>query len=153
MKVTVPEAASIFGKTQETIRSWIKEGCPVDEKPIAGKKGYRLDTRAVAEWQLKRAVSAATSFGEGITKEEAQRRKLTAEAELAELEIAKKKGLVVELEQLRTELSNKFTELRSAMRRIPERSALRLVGEMDEVKIKDMLLDEIDMALEAIADE
>jgi len=145
--------AKLVGKSQETLRLWIKEGCPVAEDYVQGKKGYRLDSREVIEWYKKRSVASATSFGDSITKEEAQRRKLAAEAELAELEIAKKKGEVVDIGQMKTELSNRFTELRTAIRRIPERCALRLVGEMDEVVIKDTILDEIDMALEAIADE
>lgn len=153
MLCTVPEIAKLLGKSQETIRLWIKEGCPVAENAVQGKKGYRLDSREVVEWCTKRAVASATSFGDAMTKEEAQRRKLAAEAELAELEIAKRKGEVVDLKQMQHELSGKFTELRSAIRRIPERCALRLVGEMDEVVIKTTILDEIDMALEALADE
>lgn len=147
------ELAKHYKVQRSTIYTWIKEGCPIAEQGAQGKSAHMFDSLDVAKWREKRAVQNIIGNAEVLSKEEAQRRKLQAEASLTELELARKRGEVADLTEMQAELSHKFAEVRSAMRKIPERTVLRVVGETDEAKIKAILLQEIDSALQAIADE
>lgn len=147
------EASKIMGVSRKTIYDWLDEGCPREEAFKLGKKVYQFDIGAMLKWHIDRERQKHLGDKEQISKEEAQRRKLMAEAELAELEVAKKKSLVVELGEVEDRLKDKFAELRSVMRKIPERCVLRIVGETDESVITSVILEEVDHALKGIADE
>lgn len=152
--VNTEQLADIYDISTAQIYKWVKDGCPVKIKGSAAKGSHQFSTKAVATWREKRAVSQATKNfdDENLTKEEAQRRKISAEAGLAELELAQKKGLVVDLAELERNLSGRFAEVRAALRKIPERVVLRLVGVTDEAFIKSTVLSEVDSALEGLAD-
>lgn len=65
----------------------------------------------------------------------------------------KAKDLVIPLEQYERALAKAFGEVRAGMRNVlPGRAARRLLGETDETRIKDVLLEEIDQQLEVLAD-
>lgn len=153
MIVDSVQLADIHGVNRTQIYNWIKEGCPVHEQGKRGKSTHKFDTAAVAKWHIKRAKNAVTMNADNLTYEEARTRKIAAEAELSELELAKKKALVADLEEVERELADKFAEMRSSLRKIPERCVLRLIGEMDESRIKEIILEEVDSALEALEDE
>ena len=90
--------------------------------------------------------------GNNLTDEqELKRRKLAAETQKAELEMLRVKGELVPLKQLERSLANTFAELKTNMRNIPRRTATALVGETNEVRIKEVLLAEIDQCLEVLA--
>lgn len=150
--VTTTELARIVGVTRVTIGTWISEGCPIAERGSVGKKGHKFDTREVIEWRIKRErENANTNFGEQMSKDEASRRKTQAQAELAEVEVALKKGKVVELDEIEKKLSDEMAHLRAKMRKIPERVVMQVLGETDERKIKNTILNEIDEALEHLS--
>lgn len=158
MLVDSNELGRIFGVNTQTIYKWVKEGCPgakLDESKKGGtSSGYRFETKEVARWREKRVLASVTAkSGDTLTKEEAQRRKLSAEAAMAELELAQKTGEVADLKEIERKLSDQFAQLRSSMRKIPERCVLRLVGETDERRVKAIILEEIDGALEVLSDE
>ncbi len=152
--VNTEELAQLYDISTAQIYKWVKDGCPVKDKATAAKGSHKFDTKKVSTWREKRAVSQATKNfdDELLTKEEAQRRKVAAEAGLAELELAQKKGLVVDLAELERDLSNRFAELRASLRKIPERVVLRVVGQTDETTIKSIVLTEVDTVLENLAD-
>ena len=79
-------------------------------------------------------------------------RKLKAEREKIELEVAKIQGEVVPLKQLERALANTFAEVKTNMRTVPSRVATALIGEDSETRIKAVVLAEIDQALEALGD-
>ena len=58
------------------------------------------------------------------------------------------------VEQIERALSKAFGEVRANLRNVlPGRAARRLVGETNQTQIKAVLLEEIDQALEALADD
>ena len=153
--VTTQEIAEMMGKHEWEIRQWIREGMPVHKKGTGGRGKNAANLfllRDVVGWLQDRALKSAlrSSDNEVVSSEEAKRRKLAAEAALQEIELAKAKGLVVDLESIERDLSNRFAELRSNIRKVPERVALRLVAESEEAEIKRILREEIDAALEAL---
>lgn len=142
--------AEIFGKTMPTVDSWVRAGCPVVKR---GSKGieWQFDTAAVADWLRDRAVREATGTAT-LDEAELKRRKLAAETETAELELAKSKMLVAPLDQIERNVSRAFAELRANLRNIPTNIVSLLIGETDERRFKSVLLAEIDQALTAMAD-
>jgi phage terminase Nu1 subunit (DNA packaging protein) len=80
-------------------------------------------------------------------------RKIKAEADIAELEAAKKKGETANIKDVRVAVEKAFAEVRTNMRNIPSRLATQLIGEQNETSIKQKILMEVDLALNALADE
>lgn len=149
------ELAEYMGTHPWQVREWIKNGMPIHKKGIGGRGengANQFLLNDVVGWMKDRALKAALRSAETevVSSEEAKRRKLAAEAALQEIELAKAKGLVIDLESIERDLSNRFAELRSNIRKVPERVALRVVAETDETKIKAILREEIDAALEAL---
>lgn len=143
------EVSELFGVAESTVDHWIRRGCPVIKR---GSKGvsWEINTAAVSDWLRQRDIEQATG-GAVSDEQELKRRKLAAETQKAELEMLKAKGELVPLRQLERALANTFAELKTNMRNIPRRTATSIVGETDEIRIKDVILAEIDQALEVLA--
>lgn len=83
----------------------------------------------------------------------AEKARLTkAQADLAEIEVAKARDEVVGVAQLEKNLASLFAEVQINLRNIPGRVVSSLVGVKDERAIKARLTKEIDQVLQALAD-
>lgn len=140
--------AEVFGVAMPTVDMWRKDGCPVVTMGGRGKE-WEFDTAQVAVWLRERDVLAAT--GDKVTdKDELQRRKLAAETEKAELELAKAKGEVAPLDQVERVVARAFAEVRAGMRNLPQRTVSMLIGETDERRFKTVMMAEIDEVLKSL---
>jgi len=151
--VDAVQLAEILNVNTATVTKWVKLGCPIHQEGGRGRgtrQKYKTDD--VVKWRIKKEVQAATQSGDVMDAEEAKRRKLTAEAGLAEIEYAKALGKVVDVDEVERALSNKYAELSKRLRKIPERVVMQLVGESDEQRIKTIILDEIDQVLDTEAE-
>jgi phage terminase Nu1 subunit (DNA packaging protein) len=145
------ELAEINGVSLPTIESWVRRGCPVVQRGGRGR-AWQFNTAEVRNWR-EDDIRAESSQATHATKDELVLRKLAAETEQAELDLAKSKDEVVPVEQLERAMIKAFGEVRAGMRNVvPGRAASRLLGETDETSFKAVLLEEIDHALEALAD-
>jgi phage terminase Nu1 subunit (DNA packaging protein) len=145
------ELAEINGVSLPTIESWVRRGCPVVQRGGRGR-AWQFNTAEVRSWR-EDDIRAESSQATNATKEQLLLRKLAAETEQAELDLAKSKDEVVPVEQLERAMVKAFGEVRAGMRNVvPGRAASRLLGETDETNFKAVLLEEIDHALEALAD-
>lgn len=145
------DLAAIFGVSLPTIDSWVKNGCPGVKSGIGKGGTWSFDTAAVARWREQRAADEAA--GDTVADEAAlKRRKLFAETVAAEHETALKKGLVAPLDQVERAMTRVFAEIRTNMRSLPARTVTLLIGETDERAFKAVLLREIDVVLESLAD-
>ena len=153
--VSTLELAEFMGVHRRTVADWVKQGCPIEKRSQgAGHGSHKFKPKDVVNWLNKRAVMQVTGDDDPdiVSAEEAKRRKVLAEAGIQELELVKRKGSVVELSDIQRDLSSKLAEVRSNMLKIPERTALRLVGESDETRIKQVIRGEVLQTLEAIVD-
>jgi phage terminase Nu1 subunit (DNA packaging protein) len=75
-----------------------------------------------------------------------------AQADREEVEAAKAMGEVVSVKQVETNLANLFAEVRANFRNIPDRVVSALIGSTDEREVKAVLLREIDLVLDALAE-
>ena len=148
--VTRQEIADLFGVSHTTVDAWVKRGLPVVQRGARGKK-WVINTAEVSEWIKQREIEKLS--GEGVSDaEELKRRKLAAETAKVELELSRLKAEIVPLAQLERALANVFAEMKTRMRSVPSRIATSLIGEDNETRIKAVILQEIDQALEALGD-
>lgn len=144
------EISEFFGVTPPTVDSWVRAGCPVIQR---GSKGVAaiFNTADVSKWLRDKAreEGSGTSLAD---ESELKRRKLAAEAEKAELELAKAKGEVATIEDFERAQSAMMAAIRANMRNVPGRAVLQLLGCTDEAEFKAKLMDEIDLALVTAAE-
>lgn len=146
------ELAEINGVSLPTIDDWVRRKCPVVQRGGRGR-AWQFNTADVRSWRDD-DIRAQSQGVERATKDELILRKLSAETEQAELDLAKAKEELMPVEDYERALVKAFGEVRAGLRNVvPSRVARRIIGESDETKIKEVLLEEIDFALEALADQ
>lgn len=143
--------SEVFGVALNTIDSWVRNGCPVVQKGAGKGQEWQFNTAAVSNWLRERDVEDATG---GIPDdiELLRIRKQKAETELAELELATKKGEVALVAEFERMWSLAMGQLRQNILGVPQRAVLQLIGETDERKFKTKLRAEIVLALEQSAE-
>lgn len=142
------ELAARLGKTLPTVDTWVREGCPVVERATKGRP-WKFDLAAVVDWREQRARDSSKSQGTDL--KELQRRKLEAETEKAELELAKAKGDVALIEDFERAQALVFAAIRTNILNVPQRIVLQLLGETNETVFKEKLRIELAAALEQSA--
>lgn len=78
-------------------------------------------------------------------------RLIKLQADLAALELAKKEGEVTTVDQVEKMVTKAFAEVRAGMRNLPGRTVSLLIGETDERRFKQVLMEEIDAVLVSLA--
>ena len=117
--VTLADAALIFGVADNTVRRWVAKGCPVIEKGSLAS-AWKLSTADVSSWLV------AQKKGSGETGEDldaAKLRKMTAEADLAEIDAAVKRGELAPISEVAAEFAGMVTAARAKMFSIPTKLA------------------------------
>lgn len=145
------EAARYLGITPPTLDRWVVQGCPVHKEGGRGRS-YEFNSADLREWETQKIRAEGRSTAQA-TEAELLRRELAAKTELAELKLAREKGEVAPIDQFERAMSLVFGEVRSKLRTIPSRVAPRVVGETDDNRVKAILKDEIDLALQVLSDE
>jgi phage terminase Nu1 subunit (DNA packaging protein) len=145
---TLSEVATVCGVAPETVRRWVDQGCPVLRKSDGrkGGTGWKFSTHDVIEWRIAREKRRSQSE-EHIDLEEARRRKLAAEAELAEIEAAKQRGDVVPVEDVAKVVADQLTACRARLLSIPTKLAPVLISSTDLVECRALLEAAVDEAL------
>jgi len=90
--------AKAFGVSPEAVRRWVVMGCPHISKPGKAGAGYKIDLAVVIEWRIEQERRKILGDVSDIDVEEARRRKLAAEAAMAEHDLAVKQGQAVSIE-------------------------------------------------------
>jgi phage terminase Nu1 subunit (DNA packaging protein) len=93
-KLSASALARSLGRDRGTVSTWLRDGCPADlpgavawlEQRAAARAREPLEARI---GELEAQLQAGTSL---VSEDEARRRKRVAEAELRELELARKRG-------------------------------------------------------------
>ena len=149
MIVNRQELSEAMGISLPTVDRWVRDGCPVKQR---GAKGvpWEFDLAAVVAWWGDNQRKAAA--GQAPTDmEDAKRRKVAAEAEMAELELAKARGEVAPVEEFRRAQEARNAIIRQNVMNVAQRACLQLLGERDEAKFKERLRAELAIALETAA--
>ena len=153
MILNITDFEKFYGVNKTTIYRWIRDGMPVYRMGGRGRGiGHEFNSIDVNKWLKDKAAAAAGSGDKhAITFDEAKRRKELANAEMAELNLAKEQGKVVDLEELERSLAHRFAELSSRIRKVPERVVNRVLASESEAEVKEIILSELDQCLEALS--
>ncbi len=115
-------------------------------------KEWIFDTAEVAAWREEIVRESAMGNVDFNDENELRRRRLLADTQKAELELAEALRQVAPVEQFESALQMVFAEVRAGMRNIPSRVVATLLGETDETKFKSVMQEEIDAALTAFSE-
>ena len=120
--VNMGDLSHLWGVALNTVKAWVRRGCPVVARGGRGRE-WQFDTAAVAQWREEQAAAAAVGDTSAIDLEEARRRKEAALAAMAELDLAKRRGEVVEIEAIADIVGEEYTRLRARLLAIPVKLA------------------------------
>lgn len=112
------ELASLFGVSVVTVRAWQRKGLPVLEKGGRGKPSI-YNTAAVARWREEQAALAASGDTSAMDMDEARRRKTAAEAALAEMDLAIRRGEYVLIEEVGAAVEAEYATIRANFSSMP----------------------------------
>ena len=131
------ELASLLGVSLSTLKDYYRLGMP----GAIAKNKYPV--RASIDWLINHQLQQAlkSSKPQLMTEQDAKARKLSAEAQLAELELAAARGEVVNVSDATKELERYLSVVRASLLSFPARFAPYAVMIPDE-KAARLLLDE-----------
>jgi phage terminase Nu1 subunit (DNA packaging protein) len=135
--MNIAELAEMFGVSRPTISAWTNDGMPAVAIGAKGKPWIYESVDCIAWWaenkfrsKRRAPVPGSDPFAEGDGEgresiEEAERRKMIAQADKAELELAKSARLVVPISEVAAVVAEENSRVRS-----------RLLGIPNEVRMK-----------------
>jgi terminase small subunit / prophage DNA-packing protein len=149
MQLTKGDLARFFDVALPTVTSWVRKGCPYVEKG-SKSKAWIFDTAAVAGWREEQAAQNAVGDTASLDIEEARRRKLAAEAAMVELDLAKRRGEVIEIEEVAGVVGDDYANVRAKLLSLPTKLAPQLIGIEDPAECKALIERGVSEALEEL---
>jgi hypothetical protein len=113
--------AEVLGVSLVTVFDWAKKGMP---KLSRGK----FDVRACTAWLLARKEAEHQAKLNNLSLDEAERRFRNAKAELAEMELAERRGELVEADAVREMWDKHISAAKTQLLSIPARVAVTLLA-------------------------
>ena len=147
--VSQTELALIFGVSRQSVRAWEARGCPVERKAQRKGEPSRYSVAAVLRWREEQAAMAAVLGA--LDMNAARRRKPAAQATLAEIELAKIRGEVVEISAVAEKFGDALSAVRARLLALGSTLAPRLELATDVASRKEMIEDALKEALEPIS--
>lgn len=152
-EVGLHEAAVILGRNVTTLKAWFNIGCPVIERGGKSKK-WKISPAAVIAWREEKVAQDAMGDTRSLDIDEARRRKVAAEAALAEMDVAQKRGELIEVEQIAELVGEEYANVRAKLLAIPVKLAPLMIGIEDLNEARDMIEQSVTEAMEELsADE
>jgi phage terminase Nu1 subunit (DNA packaging protein) len=110
------ELAEVLGVSLVTVDNWTAAGCPFRRKPVRKGVGqWEFEVGAVVEWRLERERKSALGELANVTEIEARRRKLAAEAAMAEHELAVAQGKVASIADVARTIGRMISAVRAKL--------------------------------------
>ncbi len=142
LEVTDAQLAALAGVTPRRIRQLAEAGTLTR---VARNRFVLGDAFAALVEEMAGGDKASELTAERV-------RKLRADASLAELELAKARALVAPIAELESVWNQACGIIRANMLQVPRRVVSALIGETDEARFKQVLTDEITLALATAAE-
>ena len=116
------DLADIHGCSLPTIRAWVRRGCPVVQRGGKGRE-WLFNTADVAQWREEEAAAAAVGDTSKMDIDEARRRKEAALAGMAELDLSKRRGELIEIESIAEIVGEEYSRVRAKLMGMPVKLA------------------------------
>ena len=126
-EVGLHEASAILGKDVITLKSWFNLGCPVIERGSKSKK-WRICPADVIAWRENKIAQDAVGDTSQLDYEEARRREMAAKAAMLELDLAQRRGQLVEVEYIADLVDEEYSNVRARILGLPTRLAPQVAG-------------------------
>ncbi len=150
MKATYPAKtiSEILDLTHRRVRQLVVDGI-LPKNSERGRYELIPTVRAYIHWLRDRSLygEAKAQKENVISLDEARRRKLTAEAELAELDLSKEQGKVVAIEETEISWTEVLGAVRSKILSLPTTMAAQVAVETDQKIVKELLTNAVEQAL------
>jgi len=143
------ELAELLGLSLPTLDAMVRRGCPVLQRGAQGRE-WCFDVPAVIKWRTDRAVAAALGDTSKLDQEEARRRKLAAEAALAELDLAERRREMIRVEDAAALVADEYAKVRSRLLDLPARLAPLVAIEADPAACERLVREEVKDTLEEL---
>lgn len=123
--------ARLLGRSRGTVAEMRRAGCPSDVpgavRWLEARAAARARAQADATIRALEAQLEAAGAG-NVTEAEARRRKRLAEAQLAELDLAQRRGELLQRGDVRETWAAKITACKALLRGVPKVAAARIPG-------------------------
>lgn len=150
MIVNKTQLSAIIGRSENWLTDMQKQhDFPIHQRG-RGRAGQLYDTAKVIEWMEKRQFNLLHGNQELIDIDEGKRRKIAAEAGLAELELMKEQGSVIEIQKVAEEFGEQLTNFRAKMLSLPSKIAAQVFTAQNVQEIRSIIEDGIHEALNEI---
>lgn len=152
--VTMAKLAVMMGVTPRTIKNWIMDGMPCEEK--GSGRTWLLDSAKCFKWRIEKAEADIAKKYDYLTDPEelslTEIKKRTAEATMnrEELKYEKEAGEVMFIEEMMDNFSAVLAEIRGKLISLPSRRSGVLAHEEQE-EIERILNEEVTELLEAMS--
>ena len=148
--------ASVCGVSLPTVDAWVERGCPFLERGSKGRE-WQFDTADVIEWRVASSVEAALAgyqgSSDGITKDEADRRKAVANAIVAEVGADEALGVTMRREEAEADLAAFCQVLKTGLSNAGSRIAGRASSITSATEIQELCEVELNRAFVAAQSE
>lgn len=145
------ELARLLGVDPGTIRTWQRQGMPIEKASTRRGDPNQYSVPAVVRWREEQARLAASGDLNAMDMEEARRRKLAAEAATAELALDERRGVVVEVGVVMEEVGRGLDSCRARLLGIGSKLAPMIAIETDAAVCKRMVDDAVNEALHELS--
>ena len=134
------EVAGLLKVSIKTVGVWVKRGCPYVQKADRSRQQeWQFDIASVTEWRQEQAIQAAVGDTSKLDIDEARRRKLAAEAALAELALRVQRGELIEIETIAKAAGEEFANMRAKLLAMPSKLAPLIIGAKTMPEAQDIL--------------
>lgn len=152
-EVSVKALASFLMVSERRVQQLTKQGVCV--KVDSGKYDFVRSAQGYMRFLQARSIGNAAMALHGPDAPDYHRekaRKIKAEADLAEIAVAVKRGQLVDAKEAEREAESVMLQIRTRMLTVPDRVTPQVLGEVDERRIHAVVLNEIEEALTSLAD-
>ena len=143
------DLAAMLGVSLPTIGQWVGKGCPFVFKGGPGKQ-WVFNSADVLSWREEQVVQQAMGDTASLDIDEARRRKLAAEAALVELDLSKRRGEVIEIEDVAGVVGDDYANVRAKSLALPTKLAPQLIGIEDTAECQALIERGVAEALEEL---
>jgi phage terminase Nu1 subunit (DNA packaging protein) len=139
--ISVGKAASLFGVSEKTVRSWIQTGLTVLKEGGKGPgRGAIVDLAEIVRWYLSEA-----------SLDVARTRLASAQADRAQMENAARRGELLEVASVESEWSDLVLAFKAKMQTLPTKLGTQLTNVGDANIIATRIRVEVNAALAELA--
>lgn len=149
IEISKADLAQYVGVSLTTITNWVRQGCPYVTKGAKGR-AWTFNSAEVMTWREEKIAQNAVGDTASLDIEEARRRKLAAEAAMVELDLAKRRGEVIEIEEVAGVVGDDYANVRAKLLSLPTKLAPQLIGIDDPAECQALIERGVAEALEEL---